>query len=267
VLTEEQRATFARDGILKLPRAFSAEDAARMQAVLWEELRARHGIRRDDRSTWPVGEASHMKTSKRSPAFAPICGPAVSGALDDLFGPGGWYPPKHFGNVLVTFPNASEWRVPHRIWHEDLDIGCPSEPLFGVKLWALCDDVEPGGGGTPHLAGSHRLFARYLESAPHLRHSYKEAKLGFLASHPWLQALTRDDGDPGRNERLLDVEVDLDGLPARVVETTGSAGDMFITHGWLYHSIAVNTRDRPRMMRSGAVMARPAGSARNENVF
>ena len=66
MLTERQRQEFARDGIVALRRAFSADDAARMQDVLWGELRTRHGIERSDRSTWKAGEAFGMKTSKRS---------------------------------------------------------------------------------------------------------------------------------------------------------------------------------------------------------
>ena len=244
---------FARDGILRVPEAFSADEAARMQAVIWGELRARHGIDRDDRSTWTAGEATGMKTSKRSRAFDPICGPVVASALDDLLGAGRWAKPKQYGNVLVTFPNATEWRVPHRVWHSDFDPGFPPDQLFAVKVWALCDDVEPGQGGTPQLAGSHRLFARYLESAS--SRQYKAAKFGFLRSHPWLQALTEDDGAPDRNERFL-TEADIDGLPARVVELTGEAGDVFITHPWVFHSIPVNAGDRPRMLRSCAVYAR-----------
>ena len=259
MLTEQQRQEFARDGILALRRAFSADDAARMQDVLWDELRTRHGIERSDRSTWKAGEAFGMKTSKRSKAFEPICGPAVAHVLDELLGEGGWERPKQFGNVLITFPNATAPRVPHRIWHSDFDPGFHPDHLFAVKLWALCDDVAPGGGGTPQLLGSHNLFARYLASTP-TRH-YKETKFGFLRSHPWLEALTRDDGDPDRNERFLDVEVDIDGLPARVVELTGEAGDVFVTHGWVFHSIPVNAGTWPRLMRSCAVYAG------NKNVF
>jgi hypothetical protein len=252
VLTEDQRATFARDGILQLRRAFSTEDAARMQDVLWDELRSRHGIRRNDCSTWPVGEASHMKTSKRSRAFEPICGPAVAGVLDELLGVDRWSRPKQFGNVLVMFPNATEWRVPHRVWHSDFEATRPADQLFAVKLWALCDDVAPGQGGTPQLAGSHRLFARYLETAP--SHEYKDAKFGFLASHPWLRELTHDDGSPGRNERFLG-GTEIDGVSIRVVELTGAAGDVFVTHPWVFHSIPVNAGDRPRMLRSCAIHA------------
>ena len=42
----------------------------------------------------------------------------------------------------------------------------------------------------------------------------------------------------------------LDGLPVRVVELTGRAGDVYVTHPWILHSIAPNASDTPRMMRS-----------------
>ena len=202
MLTDEQRATFERDGILRLPAAFSAGDAVRMQDVLWAEMRDRYGIERDDRSTWPAGAVVGMKTSKRSKVFAPICGPVVSAALDELFDPSGWRRPDQYGNVLVTFPDTDEWRVPHRIWHADHDDACSGSRLLAVKVWSLCDDVPPGAGGTPLLAGRRR-----------------------------------------------------------VVEVTGAAGDVVITHGWVYHSIAANAGSAPRLMRGTNVYAR------NENVF
>jgi hypothetical protein len=48
-------------------------------------------------------------------------------------------------------------------------------------------------------------------------------------------------------------ETQIDGLPVRVVELHGNAGDVFITHARVFHSIAVNANDEPRMMRSGAI--------------
>ena len=71
-------------------------------------------------------------------------------------------------------------------------------------------------------------------------------------------------GDPSKAHRQLGwrhattfdqlvremVEADLDGLPVRVVELTGRAGDVYVTHPWILHSIAPNASDTPRMMRS-----------------
>jgi hypothetical protein len=56
-------------------------------------------------------------------------------------------------------------------------------------------------------------------------------------------------------------EVDVDGLPAQVVECTGKPGDVYITHPWVMHSIAANAANEPRLMRSmGVYAARSASS-------
>lgn len=256
MLTEAERQVFERDGILRIPGAFEPRAAARMVDVMWNELRGRHGIDRDDRSTWDRHEPTGMKSSKKSRAFDPILSPVVAEVLDDLLGVGWWDRPRTFGNVLITMPNAAEWRVPHRVWHSDFEATAPVDSLFAVKLWALCSEVESGGGGTPQLAGSHRLFARYLEAACPDR-SYKPAKEGFLRSHRWLKELTSDRGEPDRNARFLGVEVDIDGLPARVIETVGAPGDVYVTHAWVFHSIATNAAATPRFMRSVGIRRRP----------
>jgi hypothetical protein len=246
-------------GIVKLEGAFSPDDAARMRDVVWSELARRHGIERDDPTTWYRNTPTGLTTTKKSGAFRPICGPVLGAFLDSLFGPGGWRCPKHFGNVLVTMPNALEWRVPDRIWHSDFQPTLATDRLPVVKLWALFDDIDPGGGGTPQLAGSHRAFARWVAQSG--ERDYKRAKFGFLESHPWLRMLTRDDGDPDRNRRLLDDGVEVDGVELRVMECTGRAGDVYVTHPWVFHSIAPNARARPRLMRSVGVAAADAGAA------
>lgn len=250
-------AEFERTGILRIVGAFPRADAARMCDIVWDELAARHGMDRGDPATWEPLVPSGMTSSKRSKAFAPISGPALETALDALLGAGRWLPPKQFGNVLVTMPGSEPWRVPHRIWHSDFLPTLPRSRLLVVKVWALCDDVGLGGAGTPHLEGSHRAFARYLASTP--ERDYKKTKLGFLASDPWLRLLTSDRADAERDEALL-AGAEVHGVPVRVVETTGRAGDVWITHPWVQHSIAVNASDRPRIMRSFAVPRRePVG--------
>jgi hypothetical protein len=254
-LTQQQRAVFDRTGILKLGGAFDGDAAARMADVVWKELQDRYGIARSDPATWNRHPPSGLTSSKRSRVFDPVLGPIGSAALDDLFGTD-WTRPKHLGGVLVTMPNATEWRVPYKVWHSDFEATYQTGRLFAVKLWALITEVEPHQGGTPQLAGSHRLFARYLTTCPD--RTMRPAKLGFLRSHPWLAALSTDDGDPDRNHQFMDAEVDVDGLPARVVELTGHPGDIYITHPWVFHTGAVNARRQPRIMRSVAVYANDA---------
>jgi ectoine hydroxylase-related dioxygenase (phytanoyl-CoA dioxygenase family) len=148
---------------------------------------------------------------------------------------------------LVTMPNATEWRVPHKIWHSDFQPTLPTDHLAVVKVWALFGDVAPGGAGTPQLCGSHRAFARYVETTGET--DYKRAKFGFLKSHPWLRALSTDDGSPDRNATFM-TPTDVDGVPMHVMECTGNAGDLYITHPWTFHTIATNATPTPRLMRS-----------------
>jgi hypothetical protein len=253
VLTTAQREEFECTGILRLPAVFVAAEGARMCDVVWNELQRRYGIDRDDRATWNRHPPTGLKSSKKHSAFAPTFGPAVRDALDDLLGVGEWRAPKHFGQVLVTMPNAKEWRVPHRLWHGDFlyDFAPASLPM--VKCWTLCADHAPGSGATPQLAGSHRLVGRYIDDRAGPQLEYKRVRDGFLRSHPWLKALSTDDEDPERNARFMSTDADIDGLPARVVECSGSAGDVYITHPWVMHSIALNAGKQPRMMRSVAV--------------
>jgi hypothetical protein len=42
----------------------------------------------------------------------------------------------------------------------------------------------------------------------------------------------------------------IDGVAVRVVELTGTAGDLVVMHPWLMHNIAMNCSTRPRMMMS-----------------
>src|SRR5262245_56902800 len=165
--------------------AFSAREARRMCDVIWNELQHRYGVERSEPATWNLHPPTGLRSAKKSPAFAPICGPKVGKALDAILGAGRWRPPKTFGNVLVTMPNAATWRVPTAIWHSDFPATLPANQVVAVKLWAFCDDIEPGGGGTPQLSGSHHAFSHYLQTTSEC--DYKRCKFGFLRSHPWLR--------------------------------------------------------------------------------
>ena len=241
MLTAEELETFERDGIVKVPAAFSADDAARMRDVLWSELARRHGMERDDRSTWTNLRPTGLKTTKTHRVADAILGSRLRSVLDGLLGE--WSEPPHQGQVLVTMPEGTPWSVPHRQWHTDLGFDLPPDELVAVKVWALLGDLEPGGGGTPQVAGSHRVIARYLTTTD--EREFKAVRDQVLRSDPWFRELTSAD-------RGVDpmTEADLDGLPVRVVELTGRAGDVYVTHPWILHSIAPNANDTPRMIRS-----------------
>jgi hypothetical protein len=245
MLSDGQLEEFARDGIVRIPGVFAADDAARMRDVLWRELAELYGMRPDDRSTWTPVRPTSLVATKKHPAANAILGAPLRAALDQLFGPAGWGEPPHQGQVLVTMPTGEDWSVPHRQWHTDVGFDVPQDGPGGVKIWALLGDLEPGGGGTPQVAGSHRVITRYLSTTD--ERDFTTVRDEVLASHPWFVDLTRE-------HRTADAdfmtEADLDGIPVRVVELTGNAGDVYLTHPWILHSIAPNARDTPRLMRS-----------------
>lgn len=254
MLSSGQRGQFDRDGIFRVEGAFTESEAARMRSVVWEELGHLYGMEQADPSSWHPHAPTGLKESKRHAAFGPIFGRPLCGVLDDLFGPGQWTMPRHVGQVLVTMPNATAWRVPPRLWHGDFPYLFPyGDGVGAVKVWAMFGRVGPGGGGTVQLAGSHRLVERYLSGRSGAELDFKLVRDGFMASHPWLKALTKDDGDPGRNARFMVTGTNIDGVCLRVVELTGDPGDVFITHPWVMHAVAPNATGLPRMMRSVAV--------------
>lgn len=242
MLNAHELETFERDGIVKLPAVFSADDAARMRDVLWSELSARHGMDPDDRSTWTNLRPTGLKTTQKHRVARAILSPKLRSILDDLLGP--WLEPRHLGQVLVTMPTGESWVVPDRQWHTDVGFEKPADKLGGVKIWALLGDLEPGGGGTPQVAGSHRVIERFLGTTD--EREFTAVRDQVLRSDPWFRSLT------SAGERTIDpmVEADLDGLPVRVIELTGQAGDVYLTHPWILHSIATNANDTPRMIRS-----------------
>jgi hypothetical protein len=147
VLTDGQRREFEDLGFVRLTGAFGAEDAARMRAVVWEELGRKYGIREHDRTTWSIERPSGLKTSKRHRAFDPIGGPATSGAVDALMSSDGWTKPKSWGQVLVTFPTLQPWVVPHGLWHVDFGYDLATvESLPGLKVFVSSGTWSPGTG-------------------------------------------------------------------------------------------------------------------------
>ena len=245
-LSAEQREHFDRHGFVRVKGAFGG--AADMEDRMWVFL-ARRGIDRDDPATWPRGDARHLQKLLREPVFMPIGGPAATAAIDDLLGAGRWARPDHWGEFLVTFPEPGRrWMVP-TLWHTDAAYTDPLQPLLGVMVFSFLNRVEHRGGGTLVVAGSHRLVARFVADRPNVaEESSAVTRKAFYQSHPWFDDLLAAGEDPDCYERLT-AEADIDGLPARVVELTGDAGDIVIAHPLLAHCVSPNCARHPRFMR------------------
>ena len=224
-----------------------------MRSVAWRELERRFAIRPGGNGPWPTFLAG-LKTTKHSHTFDPIHGNALGSVLDQLLGAGSWKWPKHWGQVMVTAPDPEgSWRLPHHLWHIDFEYSGARVPLFAVKLFVFFGDVDRHGGGTLLIERSHHMTERYLLSGTVDTSDYRRTREQFLRHAPWLAALSNARDDCDRVARFMETDGDVDGIPARVVELTGRAGDIVLTHPWVYHCASPNTTASPRFMRGKSI--------------
>lgn len=247
MLTDEQLRAFHEDGFVALPGAITPEDAVRMRERIWRRLEHQGAIRADP-STWRPQQAYGLRTARKGDPD-PHDSIVFTGALDDVFGPGVWRTPSHWGQVLVTFPTAGPWDVPHRPWHLDHRYDQPFGVIWGVNIFLFVDAVEPRGGGTLVVRGSPAHVRRFVERARPATRTQKQWRQAFDASHAWFRALSDPNDTDDRVERFLSV-TDVNGVPTQVVELTGQPGDVVVCHPWLVHNGAPNANDRPRLMRA-----------------
>jgi ectoine hydroxylase-related dioxygenase (phytanoyl-CoA dioxygenase family) len=208
-----------------LRHAFGAETA---QAVR-RDLGCRIGVdlERPEQWTQPQVWVQEMLTS---PPYTDALTERFRSAVDQLVGPGRWRMTQAMGWWPTTFPGfddppyADSWHIEggwfhHRPWS-------PEQALLNLFCFST---VEPGGGGTLLVEGSHHLAARVLwEAEP--------------------EGLEADDFDEPMC-RLLD-----ESGWAGVVEVVAEQGDVVLAHPLMFHSANPNRGTRPR------VMAQPAFS-------
>jgi hypothetical protein len=243
---------FRRDGLTRLPGAFPAADADAMAQAVWSALGRMHGIRADERATWPAGEARGLGL-RRDGTFRTIGTDRVEAAIAELVPDRPPPPHDDWGGPLVTFPSPGPWRVPATGWHLDEPVrGAPAYRLL-LKWLAYLGPVAAGGGGTVALAGSHRLVAGWVASAPPddpgRSAGVRDAVFGRC---PWFDRLRHGSADDRREDVLRTGEV-VGGVPVRVVELTGRPGDVVFLHPHVLHAAAPNTADHPRLMVTGGL--------------
>ncbi len=254
MLTSQQRSQFDEQGFLCLGGAFDRADAAAMEDRLWGALGRRHGVRREDPTTWSIPLASGLQSLRAEPVFDPIGSAVLREALDGLIGRDRWGEPKHWGQFLVSFPPADGTTATRALWHTDFPYTLPVDRVVGALVFSFLGEVPPGSGGTLAIAGSPAVVRRFLESRSHLRSAKMRVVRQALMSHdPWLAALGDDPGQDLDGDELAarfgDADQRVGDLPVRVVELTDAPGDVIIGHPWLLHSPAPHRGRRPRFMR------------------
>ncbi|MFG1816977.1 phytanoyl-CoA dioxygenase family protein [Kribbella sp. NPDC049174] len=252
MVTEAQLEEFERTGLLRLAGAIPAADTAAMCDRIWDHVLAEHGMQRTEPATWLVEQRmAGLRTVARRDEFMRIGSPAVRAALSDVLGE--WTEPRHWGGLLVTFPLREEtvWDVPSIVWHNDFVPFEAGARLRAVQLFVLLNDIRPRGGATLVLTGSHHLVSRYADPADDGPHP-KRLRRQLGAAHPWLRELWGGEGGD-RVQRYMVDGFEVDGVPQRVVELAGRAGDVFLMHCDTFHTAAPNCLDQPRMMATNMI--------------
>ncbi|MDH3492494.1 MAG: hypothetical protein OEM82_03010 [Acidobacteriota bacterium] len=253
MLTDAQKQEFEQAGFVRIPNAFSIEDAGPMREAVYGELEKQCGIERDDPASWDSSVWPKFQDIKFDPVFESIGSQKTRSVLDELLGD--WQEPSNWGQFLVSMPKPEEkWTVPHNLWHTDFGFDKLIDPLPGVLLISFITDVGPKCGGTAAISGGHHLVKKFVETKDsEFRKKMKRVRESFMKSDPWLLDLC--DKDQKDRERLMNDVSTVQGIPTRVCELTGKTGDIIIGHPWLLHTSSINCGGTVSMRRVQRIMA------------
>lgn len=245
---------FERDGHVTLTRAFDPAAADRMSQAMWSYVESRTDVRREDPSTWPQGAPCGVsfKKLKRHAAFRAVLeSPHTKAALDGIFGEGAWEPTGGGAQILFSFPDTPsvEWAVPSQLWHMDAPFFRQVSPPRSVKLFSVIEPLPPCSGATMVLAGTPRLQADYASNASEEDRSGNKATWHrfMRRTDPWLARFVAADDGADRTTVLSEPRF-VAGRRVELRELGGQPGDVHVCHINLFHSVAPNAGDRPRMM-------------------
>jgi len=222
-LSSGQIDDFIERGWTLLSHAFSPAVAAAVR----RDLGTRIGIDLERPEQWTEPQVWLQEVLEESPSTDALT-ERFRSAVDQLVGPRRWTMTQEMGWWPTTFPGFDDppygdnWHIEggwfrHHVWS-------PEQALLNLFCFST---VDPGGGGTLLVEGSHRLAARILwEAEP--------------------EGLDNDDFDEPMHAVL-----DQRGWPG-VVEVAAEAGDVVLAHPLIFHSSNANHGTSPR------VMAQPA---------
>lgn len=247
VVDEEQQRAFDELGIIKVKGAFDPTIASDLEIELWRRFE-KWGIERGAPESWEsLDEATIrkvMKGTRRVRGLESIYNAnsdqiARTLARETEF-------EKQKALLLLTFSRQHDYIadevVPSSIWHSDTP-NIPGEGLSGVIVLGFINHVQPRGGGTMVITGSHRLFETSTSAI-----TSKMAKRR-LKKYPYFrELLSKKTTD---RERFLEEPGYVNDIELKVVELTGEPGDAYFVNGSMLHTLTRNYQPHPRMMVRG----------------
>lgn len=219
VLTDEQLASYWRDGFIHLGQAFPRWLAKQCCDLLWEQIEER----RDIPATWArpvVRIGSFADDSFRLAAQSP----RWTGAINDVAGPEAAPTPWLHGSFVVRFP--VEVDPSDHAWHVEGSYVGPDGSWWvnhrsegrALLMLALFSDIGADDAPTRIRAGSHREIPKMLLP-------YGEKGVSSMEFEP-----------PARIHELP------------LVFATGEAGDAYLCHPFLVHAAQRHQGSNPRFL-------------------
>lgn len=230
-------------GIIKLEGFVASKDArAAYDMVL--DLAEEHGIYTDghwvkstSRFGYPKPFRNALNGLNGSEEFPNLVGnrltPLVAAIVGEPVTP---LPPGQ--QILFTLPGEGDWSVPSDAWHIDMPkIGEQASP--GLQAFTFLDDVDPKGGATLVIAGSHRLLNNSADlSSKELKRHLREEDYFKPLFDPNRPTIVHPEEALGR---VGDVEL-------KVLELSGRVGDVYLMDLRVLHTPAQNCSDKARLM-------------------
>ncbi len=243
-LSHEQARSFVENGYVVVSNAFPEEVAEQVCNFAWQELESKHGIQRDNPSTWRELSNGYIRTAGgnvdvRMESEAPNALAAhadLVGGLDRL--PHRGVHLRFTDGIISNFrtnnskpSDPAKKRAPgwHKDgWHFRHFLDSPEQGLLVVPIYS---EIRPQSGGTVIATDSIVPVARLLSTY----------RMGFHA-----------DSVQGGGY-LIPYLVD---QCSNFVELTGRPGDMAILHPFMLHRFNPNPTDRTRFIANYAVVLR-----------
>ncbi|KAL2019695.1 hypothetical protein VTK56DRAFT_9314 [Thermocarpiscus australiensis] len=244
VLTPEEKEHFLTHGWIKIPNAFTKEQAESVTKNVWVRL----GMSPTDQSTWTRQRINmpHHTTFDAS-QFAPRAWAAICELCggEDRVDPDS----KTWRDSLIVnlgSPEHVDKPVPPkelREWHVDGDffVHYLDSPEQGLLVTPLFTDIVPNGGATMICPEAIPKVARHLYEHP----EGVSPRMAPRGSENFQQ-----------KEKNLDWFCNLAKSCDNFVEATGQVGDVYLMHPLMLHSPSSNSLRRVRIITNPPVSLR-----------